>query len=164
MTGSTWITDLWAWRAVVENAPKPFTTPPLADSALYLVEEAGELLAAVHATLRPGDLRNPASERAAVEDEIGDVLMMLGTVAMQTDTTMLHYRATHFATAKRVCVCIQFAIDAIAYIEAGDGSKWLAAKLDAIYSLVVDTAREFDVDMEQALRGTMRKIETRSGL
>jgi NTP pyrophosphatase (non-canonical NTP hydrolase) len=164
MSEQTWIEEIGAWREKVALAPDPFITPPITDSALYLVEEAGELLAAVHAASRSADLRNPQSSREQIADEIGDTMLMLGTVALQSGVTLLVYERSYYTGLTLAKRLLDNAISIENRIDGNLNSTYVQSALDLAYSKLVDLAGEVAVDPIDALRQTMRKIEARAGL
>lgn len=164
MSEPTWIEEIGAWREKVAVAPKPFTTPPIKNSALYLVEEAGELLAAVHAATRPEDLRNPASKRERIADEIGDTMLMLGTVALQSNVTVLVHERSYFVGTALALHLLGDTLNICHAIHHSRTDHVFYCILDMAYSKLVDLADMAVIDPVKALHGTMRKIEARAGL
>lgn len=168
-----WIDEIVEWRTKAEAAPRPFVTPPLRNSAIYLCEEAGELLAAVHKLSRPKDLRNPDSARQSIADEVGDVMLMLGTVAHLAGYSELRYSKDLWTPddgllpLRAALSLVQATSDvAQATLDGTALDPFFGLALDKAYSLVkhVVFVTALQVDPVDAMRTSMRKIEARAGL
>lgn len=152
----------------MQFAPKPFVLPPLEDSALYTVGEAGELLCAIHNAYRLTDLRNPESSRESIIDELGDTMLMLGTVAMQCNFTKLSRHVANdqtslIAAARLILhdtISISFGVEA----NRQEDYCFVAVLLDLVYSRLHKIAEMLSIDLFEALRLSMHKIEVRAGL
>lgn len=166
MLDQDWIIQQRRWRDSVEFGlvQEPFITPPLLDSATYLFFELVELWQEIFKTTRPEDVRNPETQRGEIMDEIGDSLLMIGTVAHQLGltqlirTTVTHIPVSNTQMAKQLTM---LASQLHNHIELDDtASAWFSLK--HIYSLLLDLAEALQIDPQEALYKTYIKIEGRT--
>ncbi len=169
-----WINQVDEWRTTkMENAPRPFTTPPFFDSAFYLFTEVVELAGAIHKLYTPDHLRNPESLRGGISDELGDCFLMLATVCKHgnIDGLVMSGIIISHTEAKRVedtpnwywrlSALIRKSYD---LVEATHYSRLVTHDCDWIFQHLIALAWEYRVNPWDALRGSMAKMEKRAGL
>lgn len=173
-----WIVTIVEWRKTVAVEPEPFNLPPIMSSANYLLSEAGELHDAIHTTDRHMDLRNPSSQRSSVIDELGDVLLMLGTVAHQMGIHTLEQEDTPFSQqplrlSRRIIdetIKLLDKLDFTMYFHSSDElypkfqdhhTTQITNMLTGILWYILGLCRLLEINPDVALSGTFTKIETR---
>lgn len=162
-----WIENIMQWRKATTaiKTHKPFVLGPVLHNCYFLLGETGELFNAVFNHAHGAEyLRNPESDRGAVVDELGDCLLMLGTVAGQTDRTQLREMsfAFHDSPVKVARYTISVAHDLCADAEHNDmASNFTTVKMDRCYSLLLVLANTLQIDPHQALQNTFRKMADR---
>lgn len=173
-----WIVAVEEWRKTVAVEPEPFNLPPIIDSANYLLSEAGELHDAIHAIGRHMDLRNPSSQRSSIIDELGDVLLMLGTIAHQMGIHTLEQEDIPFSRqplrlSRRIIdetVKLLDKLDFTMYFHSPDElypkfqnhhTIQITNMLTRILWYILGLCRLLEINPDVALSGTFTKIETR---
>lgn len=77
------------WRALVQDAPRPFKTPDAFGAAGYALSEAGEAWDAMLRVIRSGDLRRRSDgEVEPLDKELGQLAFMLCTTATLLDVEL----------------------------------------------------------------------------
>jgi len=162
MLDTNWIENTMAWRKERECDPVPFITGPLLDNAYFLYGKVGELFDAAHkhilALAGTSYKRNPQSTKGAIADEIGDVFMMLATVAGQAD--IMHCKQIHHFKFDNPLLCIRDLSFYVGLVCTQIENNY-RFDLNYVYSLALDIAKMFDIDPGEALAGALRKIEAR---
>jgi NTP pyrophosphatase (non-canonical NTP hydrolase) len=164
-----WINQVDEWRTTkMENAPRPFTTPPLFDSAFYLFTEIVELAGAIHKLYTPDHLRNPESLRGGISDELGDCFLMLATVCkhINVDGFVTDHRpepqviegTPNWYWRPQILIATSLEITAT--------SEWINTfgLCRKLYRHLLALAWEYRINPWDALRGSMAKMEERAGL
>ncbi len=158
VTQSNWIEYIARWRVHVGVLPKPFITGTMLDNAYFFLGEAGELLEVLHkiALSGLGFARNVNSTKVSLFHEVGDCMLMLGTVAGQSGAMVYPGTITVWGKDQKVIglTLVDEAVDIVKAVNNG-----YPVKLDDAMTLIFDICELNQIDPWKALRASMTNIE-----
>jgi NTP pyrophosphatase (non-canonical NTP hydrolase) len=158
ITQSNWIEYIGRWRTHVEILPHPFVTGTLLDNAYFFLGEAGELLEVLHkmALSGLGFARNVNSTKVSIFHEVGDCMLMLGTVAWQSGALAYPGSITIWGKDHKMIglVLVDEAVEIVKSVNNG-----YPVKLDDAMTLIFDICELYQINPWEALRASMTGIE-----